>query len=45
MICVGSVLGRLGLPGYSAYCASKFGLRGFAEALRREMSDNSISVQ
>ena len=45
VICVGSVLGRLGLPGYSAYCASKFGLRGFAEALRRELSDTSIRVQ
>ena len=27
---VGSALGRLGLPGFSAYSASKFGLRGFA---------------
>ncbi|MDO9314066.1 MAG: SDR family oxidoreductase [Burkholderiaceae bacterium] len=45
VICVGSALGRLGLPGYSAYCASKFGLRGFAEALRRELGDTSIRVQ
>lgn len=42
---VGSVLGRLGLPGYSVYSASKFGLRGFAEALRRELGDTRIGVQ
>ena len=42
---VGSVLGRLGLPGYSVYSASKFGLRGFAESLRRELGDTGIGVQ
>ncbi|RZI95716.1 MAG: SDR family oxidoreductase [Variovorax sp.] len=42
---VGSVLGRLGLPGYSVYSASKFGLRGFAESLRRELGDTRIGVQ
>ena len=45
VICVGSVLGRLGLPGYSVYSASKFGLRGFAEALRRELMGTSVAVQ
>ena len=30
--------GGIGLPGYSVYCATKFGLRGFAEALRRELA-------
>lgn len=45
MLFVGSVLGRLGLPGYSVYSASKFGLRGFAEALRRELGDTRIGVQ
>ncbi|MCZ2496138.1 SDR family oxidoreductase [Xylophilus sp. Kf1] len=45
VICVGSVLGRLGLPGYSVYSASKFGLRGFAEALRRELLGTSVAVQ
>ena len=42
---VGSALGRLGLPGFSAYSASKFGLRGFAEALRRELGDSTVRVQ
>ena len=45
VICIGSALGRLGLPGYSVYCASKFGLRGFAEALRRELGDSPVRVQ
>ncbi|GAA4332222.1 SDR family oxidoreductase [Variovorax defluvii] len=45
VICVGSVLGCIGLPGYSVYSATKFGLRGFAEALRRELGDSSVRVQ
>ncbi|WPG40921.1 SDR family oxidoreductase [Variovorax sp. EBFNA2] len=45
IVCVGSVLGRLGLPGFSVYCASKFGLRGFAESLRRELGDTPVRVQ
>lgn len=45
IICVGSALGRIGLPGFSAYCASKFGLRGFAEALRREVADSGVLIQ
>jgi short-subunit dehydrogenase len=45
ILCVGSVLGRIGLPGYSVYSASKFGLRGFAEALRRELAETPVRVQ
>lgn len=45
IICMGSALGRIGLPGYTAYSASKFGLRGFAEALRRELADTPVRVQ
>jgi short-subunit dehydrogenase len=41
---VGSILGYLGYPGCAAYCASKFGLRGFAEALRRELADTRVRV-
>ncbi len=44
-IFVGSVLGRLGLPGFSVYSAGKFGLRGFAESLRRELADTPVRVQ
>ncbi|MFQ3234820.1 MAG: short-subunit dehydrogenase [Paraglaciecola sp.] len=36
---VGSVFGFIGYPGFSSYCASKFGLRGFTESLAREYSD------
>ena len=42
---VGSVLGAIGLPGYSVYSASKFGLRGFAQALRRELAGSAVRVQ
>lgn len=45
VICVGSALGAIGLPGYSVYSASKFGLRGFAQALRRELMDTRVRVQ
>lgn len=45
VICIGSVLGAIGLPGYSVYSASKFGLRGFAEALRRELAGSTVRVQ
>lgn len=41
---VGSTFGTIGFPGFSAYSASKFGLRGFAEALRRELADSGIRV-
>jgi short-subunit dehydrogenase len=45
IVCVGSALGRMGLPGFSVYSASKFGLLGFAEALRRELADTTVRVQ
>lgn len=45
IVFVGSVLGRLGLPGFSVYSASKFGLRGFAESLRRELGGSPVGVQ
>lgn len=41
---VGSVFGTIGHPGYAAYCATKFGLRGFSEALSRELSDGPVRV-
>lgn len=45
VVFVGSALGRIGLPGFSAYGASKAGLHGFAEALRRELADTPVAVQ
>ena len=42
---IGSTLGRIGLPGYAVYGASKFGLRGFSEALRRELAATGVRVQ
>lgn len=41
---IGSTFGSIGFPGFSVYCASKFGLRGFSEALGRELMDSSVSV-
>lgn len=45
VVFVGSALGRIGLPGFSVYGASKAGLHGFAEALRRELADTTVRVQ
>ena len=45
VVFVGSALGRIGLPGFSVYGASKVGLHGFAEALRRELADTPVRVQ
>jgi short-subunit dehydrogenase len=45
IIFVGSALGRIGLPGFSLYGASKAGLHGFVEALRRELADSPVRVQ
>lgn len=44
IINIGSSFGGLGYPGFSTYCASKFALRGFSEALRRELSSGNIQV-
>lgn len=44
LLYVGSTFGAIGFPGFAAYSASKFGLRGFAEALRRELADTGIRV-
>ncbi|KQZ91489.1 SDR family oxidoreductase [Pseudomonas sp. Root562] len=41
---VGSTYGSIGYAGYANYCASKFALRGFSEALRRELADTRVSV-
>lgn len=45
MVFIGSAFGQLGFPGFAAYSASKFGLRGLAEALQREWADTSMRVR
>jgi len=44
LVNIGSSFGSIGYPGFSTYCSSKFGLHGFTEALRRELSDSNIKV-
>jgi len=41
---IASVAGRQGFPGATAYCASKYGLRGFSDALRLDLADTKIRV-
>lgn len=44
IVSIGSVFGAIGYPGHAAYSASKFALRGFSEALRRELGDTVVRV-
>ncbi len=41
---IASTLGAIGYPGYGVYSASNYALRGFSQALRRELADTRISV-
>lgn len=41
---VSSQAGQVGIYGYAAYSASKFGLRGLAEALQHELISDNIHV-
>ena len=45
LVFVGSALGRIGVPGFSAYGASKAAIHAFAEGLRRELLGSSVRVQ
>ena len=44
IINVSSVLGKFGVPGYTAYCASKHGVIGFTRALALEVAGRGITV-
>ncbi len=44
IINVGSIAGRIATPTTSVYNATKFGLHGFTEALRRELGPQGIAV-
>ncbi len=41
---VGSMFGSIGFPFFAAYSASKFALRGFSQALRRELAGSGVGV-
>ena len=44
IINMSSVLGRFGVPGYSAYCTAKHGILGFTKALALEVAARGITV-
>ena len=44
IVAVSSLAGLVGVPGRTAYCASKFAMAGFFEALRAEVKDAGVSV-
>ena len=41
---ISSIAGKVGVPMRTAYCAAKFGLAGYADALRGELSGTGVSV-
>lgn len=44
LVVLSSVAARRVFPGWSAYCASKWGLTGFVEALREELSGSGVRI-
>src|SRR5581483_4062290 len=44
IINVASIMGKRGMPFSTAYCASKFAVVGFSEALRTELAASNIAV-
>eukprot|EP01122_Echinamoeba_exundans_P005018 TRINITY_DN15201_c0_g1_i1.p1 TRINITY_DN15201_c0_g1~~TRINITY_DN15201_c0_g1_i1.p1 ORF type:complete len:334 (-),score=51.25 TRINITY_DN15201_c0_g1_i1:185-1186(-) len=44
IINIASVAGHLGLPGLAPYCASKFAVMGYTDAVRREVEPYGVSV-
>lgn len=43
-VMIGSIFGSLGFPHYATYCATKFAVHGFSQALRRELVNTNIKV-
>lgn len=41
---IGSMFGSIGFPCFAVYSASKFALRGFSQALRRELAGSGVGV-
>src|SRR6476469_6711100 len=41
---ISSIFGIIAPPGQTAYCASKFAVRGFSEALRHELTGSSVTL-
>lgn len=41
---ISSIAGKVGVPMRTAYCAVKFGLAGYADALRGEMSQSGVNI-
>ncbi len=44
LVNVSSALGLIAVPGYTAYSAAKFGVRGFTEALQQEVDPSKVTV-
>jgi NAD(P)-dependent dehydrogenase (short-subunit alcohol dehydrogenase family) len=44
IVVISSVLGKFGVPGYSAYCTAKTGLIGFTRSLALELAPRKITV-
>ncbi len=44
LVNIGSVFGDIAYPYFAAYSATKFGLRGFSDALRRELAGSGVGV-
>lgn len=44
LLFISSIAGKVGVPMRTAYCAAKFGLAGYADALRGELSQSGVDV-
>lgn len=44
LLFISSIAGKVGVPMRTAYCTAKFGLAGYADALRGELSQTGVQV-